>query len=81
MDRVTKGIKGLPGALLKAACRRGEGDNDDRHLPQDLRRDGEINGKEIRIVGIAKGSGMINPDMATMLSFVITDAAVEKNAL
>ena len=41
----------------------------------------KIGGKEIRIAGIAKGSGMINPDMATMLSFIITDAAVEKRAL
>src|SRR5690606_14299316 len=33
----------------------------------------EIDGIEIRINGIAKGSGMIAPDMATMLSFVVTD--------
>ena len=33
----------------------------------------EINGKTITISGIAKGSGMIRPDMATMLSFIFTD--------
>ena len=33
-----------------------------------------INGKEVRISGIAKGSGMIAPNMATMLAFIFTDA-------
>jgi glutamate N-acetyltransferase/amino-acid N-acetyltransferase len=35
----------------------------------------EIEGQTVRIAGIAKGSGMIAPDMATMLAFVATDAA------
>ncbi|MCL6097441.1 MAG: bifunctional ornithine acetyltransferase/N-acetylglutamate synthase, partial [Bacteroidetes bacterium] len=38
-----------------------------------------INGFEVNIGGIAKGSGMIHPNMATMLGFVTTDAAIEKN--
>src|SRR6202012_3350585 len=33
-----------------------------------------IDGKRVTINGIAKGSGMIAPDMATMLSFIFTDA-------
>jgi glutamate N-acetyltransferase/amino-acid N-acetyltransferase len=33
-------------------------------------------GHEIRVLGIAKGSGMIRPDMATMLGFLVTDAPV-----
>ncbi len=37
--------------------------------------------KEVRVFGAAKGSGMICPDMATMLAFILTDAAVEKRAL
>jgi glutamate N-acetyltransferase/amino-acid N-acetyltransferase len=41
----------------------------------------EINGRQITIAGIAKGAGMIKPDMATMLSFIMTDAAVEKEML
>ena len=41
----------------------------------------EIQGKTITISGMAKGSGMIRPDMATMLSFVATDAKLEKSAL
>jgi len=35
-----------------------------------------IGGKRVRILGCAKGSGMIHPNMATMLSFVATDAAI-----
>ena len=35
-----------------------------------------IGGKQVRILGCAKGSGMIHPNMATMLSFLTTDAAV-----
>ncbi|WP_309605263.1 bifunctional glutamate N-acetyltransferase/amino-acid acetyltransferase ArgJ [Phenylobacterium sp.] len=41
----------------------------------------EIDGVEVRISGIAKGSGMIAPDMATMLAFVVTDAAISPGAL
>jgi glutamate N-acetyltransferase/amino-acid N-acetyltransferase len=40
-----------------------------------------LGGKRGRIVGVAKGAGMIHPNMATMLSFVMTDAAVEPSAL
>ena len=35
-----------------------------------------IGGRDVTIAGIAKGSGMISPDMATMLSFILTDAEV-----
>ena len=40
-----------------------------------------IDGKRVTINGIAKGSGMIAPDMATMLSFVFTDANLPANVL
>ena len=40
-----------------------------------------VGGNEINISGVAKGSGMIHPNMATMLCFVATDAAVEQNFL
>jgi len=36
----------------------------------------KLGGAEVQIVGIAKGSGMIAPDMATMLSFIFTDAPI-----
>lgn len=41
----------------------------------------EIGGKECRIGGIAKGSGMIHPNMATMLVFVTTDTAISHEML
>ena len=41
----------------------------------------EIGGKECRIGGIAKGSGMIHPNMATMLVFVTTDCAISPKML
>ena len=40
-----------------------------------------VGGAEIKICGVAKGSGMIHPNMATMLCFVTTDAAVEQDYL
>ena len=40
-----------------------------------------INGKQVKIAGIAKGSGMIAPDMATMLVYIFTDAKVERGLL
>jgi glutamate N-acetyltransferase/amino-acid N-acetyltransferase len=40
-----------------------------------------IGGKPVRIGGMAKGSGMIHPDMATMLAFITTDAVIERSAL
>jgi len=41
----------------------------------------ELEGGTIKVTGIAKGSGMIRPDMATMLAFLATDARVERDAL
>jgi glutamate N-acetyltransferase/amino-acid N-acetyltransferase len=40
-----------------------------------------LDGKRGRIVGVAKGAGMIHPNMATMLAFVMTDAALDAAAL
>ncbi len=40
-----------------------------------------IGGKECRMGGIAKGSGMIHPNMATMLVFITTDVAISKDML
>ena len=40
-----------------------------------------IDGKLVKIAGIAKGSGMIAPDMATMLVYIFTDAVISQTAL
>ncbi len=50
-------------------------------FPKLARATAQIGGVEVKIGGIAKGAGMIAPDMATMLSFVFTDAAIEAAAL
>ncbi|MDT7933393.1 MAG: bifunctional glutamate N-acetyltransferase/amino-acid acetyltransferase ArgJ [Sphingomonadaceae bacterium] len=50
-------------------------------FPKGVGRTLEIDGRAYSIVGIAKGSGMIAPDMATMLAFVFTDAPVAAPAL
>lgn len=41
----------------------------------------EIGGKEVKIGGIAKGSGMIHPNMATLLAFITTDANISQKLL
>lgn len=41
----------------------------------------EIGGKTVTIGAMAKGSGMIHPNMCTMLSFLVTDAVIEKEVL
>ena len=42
---------------------------------------GQVGGRPVRVVGVAKGAGMIQPRMATMLAFVVTDAAVDSTWL
>ncbi len=46
-------------------------------VPKGCSRRVTVDGGEVTITGIAKGSGMIRPDMATMLAFVATDACIE----
>ncbi|HZZ35164.1 MAG TPA: bifunctional glutamate N-acetyltransferase/amino-acid acetyltransferase ArgJ, partial [Caulobacteraceae bacterium] len=50
-------------------------------FPKGAYAEASIDGERVRIAGIAKGSGMIAPDMATMLAFVATDAAIAPGAL
>jgi glutamate N-acetyltransferase/amino-acid N-acetyltransferase len=50
-------------------------------FPKGAVAEAKIEGETVRIAGIAKGSGMIAPDMATMLAFVATDAAIAPTAL
>ena len=50
-------------------------------FPKTATRVARIEGTEVRVNGIAKGSGMIAPDMATMLCFVATDAKIPAAAL
>ncbi len=50
-------------------------------LPKAISRTIEVDNKQITISGIAKGSGMIKPDMATMLAYVATDAVIDQAEL
>jgi glutamate N-acetyltransferase/amino-acid N-acetyltransferase len=45
-------------------------------VPKTVYRTLSLGGKEVRIAGMAKGAGMIMPNMATMLAFVVTDAQI-----
>jgi len=50
-------------------------------LPKAVSKQIELNGATVTITGIAKGSGMIHPNMATMLGFIATDAALSQPLL
>ncbi len=76
-ERITTALPALhaslsPDAIADAA--RGMMTTDT--FPKASTRTSDIGGVPVRITGIAKGSGMIAPDMATMLCFVFTDAAL-----
>lgn len=49
--------------------------------PKEAAVEVEIDGKIVTIAGMCKGSGMIHPNMGTMLGFITTDADIEKNLL
>lgn len=82
MDRIAAGARLAAGALSRegghdAACAIMTTDTVDKQVAVEL----EIDGKTVCIGGMCKGSGMIEPNMATMLGFVTTDAAVHPKAL
>ena len=75
MDRLRAGL--AVGRLAEAASAIMTTDT----FPKAATRTARIGGVTVRITGIAKGSGMIAPDMATMLAFLFTDAAIPAPAL
>ncbi|MFO8011393.1 MAG: bifunctional glutamate N-acetyltransferase/amino-acid acetyltransferase ArgJ [Dehalococcoidia bacterium] len=50
-------------------------------VPKEIAAEVEIEGCKVTIGGVAKGAGMIHPDMATMLCFLTSDAVVERDFL
>lgn len=50
-------------------------------LPKGISKQITVDGSTVTFTGIAKGAGMIRPDMATMLAFIGTDANIEKSIL
>ncbi|RUS43065.1 bifunctional glutamate N-acetyltransferase/amino-acid acetyltransferase ArgJ [Cohnella sp. AR92] len=84
MDRVSSGIAKLPAKLL--TDEQGSDDFCQAILTTDLVKKTScvrltVDGQEVTIAGAAKGSGMIHPNMATMLGFVTTDAAISASLL
>ncbi|MBD3646950.1 MAG: bifunctional glutamate N-acetyltransferase/amino-acid acetyltransferase ArgJ, partial [Pseudomonadales bacterium] len=82
VDKITAALETLVGKLaeenwLEAA--RGIMTTDTR--PKIASRRFELGGENVTITGIAKGAGMIQPNMATMLSYIATDVACGRDAL
>ena len=78
-------IAAIPAAVSAASA---DGWGDAAHgimttdtVPKGATREIAMGGKSVRITGIAKGSGMIHPNMATMLSFVATDIEAARPVL
>ncbi|MEY5097507.1 MAG: bifunctional ornithine acetyltransferase/N-acetylglutamate synthase [Pseudomonadota bacterium] len=73
-------VAGLPAALADARAdnwfRAAEGIMTTDTVPKAASRQAQVGGKTVAITGISKGAGMIRPNMATMLGFLATDAAV-----
>jgi len=72
---------GLPAALADRSpsnwARAAQGIMTTDTLPKAASRTLTIGGREVHVTGISKGAGMIKPNMATMLGFVATDAAID----
>lgn len=50
-------------------------------VPKAVSRQARIDGRQVTVTGVAKGAGMIRPDVATMLCFIMTDACVDAPSL
>lgn len=83
MDTVSQGIKQVCAAVLNSnsSSDAAEAIMTTDTFPKEAAVVVEIGGRTVTIGGIAKGSGMIHPNMATMLSFIATDAAINPNML
>jgi len=82
MEKVRSGVAALPGRVSV----NGGDDFCQAILTTDLVKKSicvelTVDGRVVRIAGAAKGSGMIHPNMATMLGFLTTDAAIEHEQL
>ncbi len=82
MDKIEKGLKKIVGKLdTDGGYDAGEAIMTTDTFPKNIAVKIKIDGKEVTIGGMAKGSGMIHPDMATMLSFLTTDVSIDKELL
>ncbi len=82
IEKMAESIAGVQGALSReGSLRAAEAIMTSDTFPKEIAVEIQIHGKRVRIGGIAKGAGMIDPNMATMLCFVTTDAVIEKSVL
>jgi glutamate N-acetyltransferase / amino-acid N-acetyltransferase len=81
MDRIEAGIKDAAAALSDDGSGFAEAILTTDTRTKEAVATVEVAGKTVTVGGVAKGSGMIHPSMATMLAFVTTDAVVEKECL
>jgi glutamate N-acetyltransferase/amino-acid N-acetyltransferase len=78
MDRIRAGITAAAAALAPDGLgRAAQAIMTTDTVPKAAARRLRLGGRQVAIAGIAKGSGMIEPNMATMLAFLVTDAALE----
>lgn len=77
MDKVLPGVLAAAGAISPAGgALAAEAIMTTDTFPKEATRQIEVNGKIVTIGGMAKGAGMIHPNMATLLCFITTDAAI-----
>jgi glutamate N-acetyltransferase/amino-acid N-acetyltransferase len=82
LSKIEAGMRGLVTGLHADGIQDAEaGIMTTDRFPKIAFRKGEIGQKEVTLCGIAKGAGMIEPHMATMLAFIMTDAAIENEVL
>ena len=84
IDKLTAGIKVLAGKkndTLENGTEAAKAIMTTDTFPKELAVAIEVGGKTVTIGGMAKGSGMIHPNMCTMLAFITTDAVITKDAL
>lgn len=82
MDRIMAGItKLMPNLSREGSSRAAEAIMTTDTFPKEYAVEFELGGKTVRIGGMAKGSGMIHPNMATMLAFITTDIRIERSLL
>ena len=84
MDRIKTGVAKLAAAkkdTLEAGTDAAKAIMTTDTCKKEIALELEIGGTTVTIGGMAKGSGMIHPNMCTMLSFITTDAAITKTAL
>jgi glutamate N-acetyltransferase/amino-acid N-acetyltransferase len=81
-DRITEKLTELKGALSEGAiASAAEAIRTTDTFAKGATRAVNVDGKTVQIAGIAKGSGMIAPDMATMLVYIFTDAKIAREDL